>query len=73
MIAAQSLIDASESENSAARAQLRELKIANYMRLMDINLSLMIQNKRPLPKEPIALDEAPSSRESTSKELKQGN
>ena len=72
MIAAQSLIDASNSENGAARAQLRELKIANHLRLIEINLNLMAQNKCSMPKEPLILDLAPALHESTSKGKPQG-
>jgi hypothetical protein len=39
-------------DNSAARAQLQEAQIANYLRRIELNLTLMIQNKCAVPKEP---------------------
>jgi hypothetical protein len=71
MIAAQSLIDASDAEKGAARAQLHQLKIANYLRVMEMNLNLMIQNRCPLPREPLLSDLGAAAPEPT-KEPKPG-
>jgi hypothetical protein len=39
-------------DNSVYRAQLHELKVANYLHLIELNLTLMVQHKCALPREP---------------------
>jgi len=55
MGAAEALIAASEAEDGAARTQLHELRIANYLHLIDLNLTVMSHHKCALPKEPFTL------------------
>jgi hypothetical protein len=55
MGAAEALIAASEAEDGATRTQLHELRIANYLHLIDLNLTVMSQHKCALPREPFNL------------------
>jgi hypothetical protein len=39
-------------DDSVYRAQLREMKVANYLHLIELDLTLIVQHKCALPKEP---------------------